>query len=310
MKKEEQQKNNEKISFFEGTEKTGEMIGFFNRVKRFFKKKVPAGELDFKVDKSLATKKASEAVDAASASKGKTIPKKESLNALAGNQFKESKTENRKKTNSQSKIVPDWSASDILSTNLIKGESTLIYHWNKKIYILLTNVFLVIFVVGLAYGGLLYWEKAGTAANEQLELRANDLKTRIENLKKETKEIDVFNKKIALAKNLLDNHVYWNNLFEFLENNILTNVYLENSFSGGLDGEYVIRAYTNDLKTMLDQVNYLRQEDKKDKILSVELSDIIAGDGVDSKDAGKIDSKYKVSFDLILKINKNIFYKK
>lgn len=304
MKKEEQQKNNEKISFFEGVEKTGEKIDFLNQIKNFFQKKVDSGAFNLGVEKSLMIDKDSKGV------KNKIIPKKEISISLFGNARKETKTESKKKSSSQSKIVPDWSASNILSTNLIKGESTLTYHWDKKLFILLINVFLVIVVIGLAYGGLLYWEKVGKTANAQLDLRANDLKARIEGLKKEAKEINVFNKKIALAENLLDKHVYWNNLFEFLESNILSDVYLENTFSGGLDGEYVFRAYTKDLKTMLDQVNYLRQEEKKDIILSVEMAKITTNDGTGNKEVQIIDEKYKVSFDLILKINKNIFYKK
>ncbi|MBU4216280.1 hypothetical protein L6270_02620 [Candidatus Parcubacteria bacterium] len=309
MKKEEQQKNksDEKISFFEGVVKTGESVGFFSQARKFFQNKINAKKFNFHLIKDDEDK----GVNTAKGVKNKITPKKENIASSIGNLFRESRAESKKNSNSkQLKFVPDWSASNTLSTNLIKGESTLTYHWNKKIYVLLINVFLVIVVNGFAYGGLLYWEKVGNAANKQLDLRASDLKVRIEGLKKEAEEINIFNEKIALAKNLLDKHVYWNNLFEFLENNILSNVYLENTFSGGTDGEYVFRAYTKDLKTMLDQVNYLRQEDKKDKTLSVEIANVVTNDGIDSEAGEIIDEKYKVSFDLILKINKNIFYKK
>jgi len=62
---------------------------------------------------------------------------------------------------------------------------------------------------------------------------------------------------------------------------------------------------------MLDQVNYLRQSDKRDKILSVEIADIVTSDMADASGEIKAtNEKYKVSFDLILSVNKNIFYKK
>lgn len=311
MKKEEQQKNNEKISFFEGAVKTKDGVGFFSLVKKFFQNKISSKKFNFHAKKSSMKDDNDKSVNVGKENGGKIISKKENLVNTTSNALKEAKAEGEKKSNvGKLKFVPDWTASDTLSTNLIKGESTLIYHWKKKIYILLLNMLLVIFVNSLAYGGLLYWEKVGKETNNRLDLRANDLKVRIDNLKKEAEEINVFNKKITLASDLLDKHIYWDIFFEFLENNILSDVYLENAFVGGADGEYVFRAYTKDLETMLDQVNYLRQKDKKDIVLSVEIANIIANDGISSKEGEIIDEKYKVNFDLILKINKNIFFKK
>ena len=319
MKKEEQQKNksDEKISFFENTEKIEETWSFFGQIKNFFKNKNNYKAVIRETKKSPIRNSTENKPSASTESKNKIIPKK-SDEVAVNNLPKEivadkaAKAEGKKVASSrQSKAVPNWSASNILSTNLIKGESTLTYHWDKKILILLANAILVVFVVGLAYGGLLYWEKTGKIANEELDKRANNLKRKIDDLKKEAEEINLFNKKIVLANNLLDKHIHWNNFFEFLENNILTDVYLENKFSGGVNGQYIFRAHTKDLKTMLDQVNYLRQSDKRDKILSVEIADIVTSDMADASGEIKAtNEKYKVSFDLILSVNKNIFYKK
>jgi hypothetical protein len=203
-----------------------------------------------------------------------------------------------------------WFSSDILSTNLIKGESTIVYRWNKYLLILFGNIFAVIFLVALVYGFLLYWEKVGKEINAKLDLSANNLKTQIDSLKKEVEAVNVFNEKIKLANGLLDKHIYWEDFFQFLEANILTDVYLVDSFAGDTGGKYVFRAYTKDLKTMLDQVNFLRQEALKDRILSAQIANISAGDETDNIGGGnKVAGPYKVSFDLIIKINQDIFYK-
>lgn len=321
MKKEEQQKNksDEKISFFNGVEESKEAVSFFGAVRDFFKKNVIAKKTDsqrkpFLIKNDDDNKKA----DANKALKNKIPAKKETEAAILKDSSKEAsskkvdKIEDKKNANNkQSDDAYSWSASNILSTNLIKGESTVVYHWDRQTNILIANVLAVIFLLSLTYGGLVYWEKKGQDANRELDASVDAFKMRIEKLKKETEEIGLFNEKIAVAKDLLATHIYWENFFEFLENNILADVYLPDSFKGETDGQYTFRAYTKDLKTMLDQANYLRQEDKKDKILSVEISNVSTGDDVGSVDEPKaIKEKYKVSFDLTIRINKDIFYKK
>jgi len=359
MKKEEKQKNNkndEKISFFEGVEKVEKAPGFFEQIKKSFQDADNSGDKKNETSKNLVLRKdesrkgigfleqakqywrgipdakvtnipksellpkteisipkitEAKVVNQNKEIKDKNIPKKSISVPPALNLPKEIKPSDQKSEKiKSSKFVADWSASNILSTNLIKGESTVVYDWGRQIFFLCLNLLSTLVVIGAVYGGLAYWEKKGKEANRILDAEVNVKKAEIAKLKKETGEINIFNQKLGLAKDLLNEHIYWENFFDFLEKNILSDIYLPGVFSGGVDGEYVFRAYTKDLKTMLDQVNYLRQDDKKDKILFVSIANVTPGDELNQAAADTTNQKLKVSFDLILKVNKDIFYKK
>ena len=124
-------------------------------------------------------------------------------------------------------------------------------------------------------------------------------KAEIVNLEKEAKEIDKFQRKVKIVNDLLDKHIYWTNFFTFLEDNLLTNVYLDSTFEGNTDGSFNL---TSKAKSFTDLTNQSRVFRKSDKVSNLQIS---SGEVM-----GSVEEKGKeVEFDLNLEVDPSIFYK-
>lgn len=294
MKKEEQKiiQNNSDGSFFKGAEKTE---SFFDGLKKIF-----LGNVE--VESALPAKKEVKIIE------NKPKDKKEDTVIISKPEITKNdkpKVIQKKETSIPVNKVSAWSAPSILSTNLIKGESTIIHYWDKNVTMLVMNIFLAFFVIIIFYGGLFIWQKRSQAEIIEINAKIAEKQAIINQKRQASIEINNFNKKTVLIKKMLENHIYWEGFFTFFENNILKNVYLPDTISASINGEYLFTAATKDLETMLDQVNYLRS---LDSVLSAEISNVsfIKSDGATMENGNQ-----DVVFDLSVKIDKDkIFYKK
>lgn len=203
-----------------------------------------------------------------------------------------------------------WAAPSILSTNLIKGESTLVTKWGEKNNLLLMNVLLSFMIIGFFYAGLVYWDIKSSQKNMELDNQISELIVRKNQLENETLEADKFYARVKDFKGLIDNHIYWEGFFEFFEANILPDVVLPGEFSGNTSGVYSFAAQTKDYNTMLDQLNHLRSVTGVEK---VGISNVGSGESAASEDQSEdgVESlALPITFTLDITLDKNIFLKK
>lgn len=209
------------------------------------------------------------------------------------------------------KPASSWSPSMVLETNLIQGDTSVNYDWKKHIKSLAINIFLAALLVAFAYGGLLFWSRS-TDQNGDIKASIRSLEVKAAELEKNVNEIDNFEKKLKIAGVLLDGHIYWDGFFEFLEKNLLDDVYLPENFSGTPDGHYSFSARTTSYGVMIDQILYLRQNPS---VKEVKLSGANYDFGRDKSTTTpeilqSMTWRYPVSFTIDLELDPNIFYKK
>ncbi|RLC38249.1 hypothetical protein DRH27_02710 [Candidatus Falkowbacteria bacterium] len=151
-----------------------------------------------------------------------------------------------------------WKAPKILKTNLIKGEITTFIDWKKNIRTLIVDFALAFFMLGVVYFGLIFWELKAAEQSQALGGEIGDLKLKIAGIEKEVRVVDIFQEKLKYAKLLLDEHIYWNNIFSFLEKNLLPKVIIKGNFSGDLAGEFNFSAQADSFNTIAEQIKLLR----------------------------------------------------
>ncbi len=192
-----------------------------------------------------------------------------------------------------------WQNPKTLETNLARGEISSFFDWKKGFRIMMIYVVVSSFIIGGAYGGLVLWELQKKGQENIYSSKINGLNKQIKILEEDVKKNVVVWKKIKLAGDTLNKHIYWTNFFRFLENNILSDVYFL-SFSGDTNGEYSLAGKTKDFKVILDQVNTLRSNDYV-------VEALVGGGTINS--VSPEDGSNRIDFQLKLTVDKNIFIK-
>ncbi len=190
----------------------------------------------------------------------------------------------------------EWYNPDVLDSNLIKGEVISFFDWKKKIVVLVGSIVTSCLLIAVVYGGLFYYEKMQEAEGEAVYNKILDLDKKIEQKKEGLEEILSFQKRLKLVSSLLDEHVYWNNFFGFLEKHIIESVYFVN-FIGDTKGVYGIEAIGQEYKNIVEQVEAFRT-DKLTEKAEVKEGQIAKGKTSDG-----------VKFNLELTVNSDIFKK-
>lgn len=184
---------------------------------------------------------------------------------------------------------------NIIGANLIKDELVTFFDWKKNIILLLSFVIASCLVIGIVYGVLTYWEKQKEEQSEVTAQKFNELILQIRQINSEEKEIFIFQKRLKQSAQLLEQHIYWINFLEFLENYTIKDVYFYN-FSGDINGNYTIPAWAKDFKTLAKQIKIFKALDNVERVK-------VTGGGV-----GKT-SRSGINFSLIISIDPKIFYR-
>lgn len=185
-----------------------------------------------------------------------------------------------------------------VKTNLIKSEGVTYFDWKEKTKVLVINLLLTFVILGIGYGYLEYRETGVTQKSEGLNEEINRLKEEITLLEGEAEVVDDFQKKVEIVDELLEKHIYWTNLFDFLEDNLLSDVYLDSDFVGNVDGEFNLSSVGKNFTDITNQSRVMRQSDKVIN-LSVDSGEAIAGE----------EGRQEVEFSLFIKFDPEIFYK-
>ncbi len=154
-----------------------------------------------------------------------------------------------------------WQPYRGVKPNLIRDQGTIFFNWHEHMLILGLSLVMCCLAIGLVYVGLLIWEKERMDNNQASVLNTAVIDAEIERSEKEMDEVRAFNEKLKTVSSLLDNHVYWSNLFTFFEENTLKEVYFE-KFNGDLTGKFSIPSVARNLESISYQLDVLKASDK------------------------------------------------
>lgn len=186
-----------------------------------------------------------------------------------------------------------WQPYAGVKPNLIKNQATVFFNWHEHFLVLILSVIISCLAISLVYVSLLVWQKERLQNNQSVVLNTRVLEAEIDKNESDIKEVIAFNDKLGLVASLLDNHVYWTEMFAFLENNTLKDIYYE-SFKGDLSGSYAIPAVSRSLDAVSLQLEVLKTN------RGIEAT-------YDLKPSG--DDRAKVLFNLGLSLDPTIFLK-
>jgi hypothetical protein len=188
----------------------------------------------------------------------------------------------------------------ILATDLIKGEIVVVFDWGKNISYLLFFILISTLLIAAAYQGITFWENSKLKQVNSDFSKFGELKTQIKENEKGVETVLVLQKKLDSVKTLLDNHIYWTEFFNFLEENTLADIFFD-GFAGDTGGTYKLGGTASDFRTIADQLRFLKENKLVEKAVT---------SGGETKSDGTQTSVSRVMFELDLSVDKGIFFKK
>lgn len=186
---------------------------------------------------------------------------------------------------------------NVLEMNLAEGQIVNYFDWKKGAFILASMVVLVIIILASIYWGLLMWGEYRAEKNEFFSEQSAEMEKDLEYLKENTADAFVYKRKLELTDQLLNDHVYWTNFFELLEERTFNDVYYID-FQGDTKGDYVISTQARDPSMIDSQVQHLQ---KSNMIKDIKVRDFSAS-SEDPESAGE-----GAVFSLELEVDPEIF---
>jgi len=186
-----------------------------------------------------------------------------------------------------------------IKTNLINNDDVATFiDWKSNLSIFVSYFLIFLILISGAFAYLTFLEKE---KEKEVGIYDEDIQKTEELIADEENYIEkglLFQNKIEALEKVIDKHIYWSQFFAYLEKNTLKEVYFD-KFSGGLNGNY-------GLSGTADKLYYIATEQiktfKEDKL--TEEADV-SKLSLDNAEGGT-----KINFDLKLKVNPDIFYKK
>lgn len=164
----------------------------------------------------------------------------------------------------------------------------------KKIYFLLT-IILVLVVAVFTFKLILDFRKNELREDNMALLSKNELfKINIYNNLIYRNQANDLNDKFKKVDRLVRNHIYWSNLFNFLEEKTLENVYYVNFESSGIK-QINLQARTNSFDNLSRQFDSFNNDDRVEEV-RINSANLISS----------IDGDY-ISFDIILIFKDDFF---
>lgn len=189
-------------------------------------------------------------------------------------------------------------SSNVLKTNLIQGEVVSFFDWRNALTMTLLFVGLGILVVGLIYASLFVWERYKKEQSEIITESFIEMQRQIVQMQEDIEDISGLQKKLELANTLINQHVYWTNLFKFLEDYTLSEVSYAD-FRGDLSGRYSLPAKANNFYIIAEQVKAFRKNEY--------IKEVSVSGGEKSTDSDKEAAKESaISFDLEIQVNTDL----
>lgn len=189
----------------------------------------------------------------------------------------------------------------VLEVNLVKDEVGIEFNWSKHLLSLFLTLFVSALLVVEIYYGLDWWQKQEEDKTSAINAELATTTQQVKNISNNSKDFSVFKDKVALTKQMADNHIYWTNFFNWLEKNTLNSVSYSD-FSGDTSGSYNLGATAKTFSDISWQVKAFKD------------NPMLGTVWVDSGSAGRSDSKNpvsdaNVSFSIGLKVKPQIFFR-
>jgi len=190
-----------------------------------------------------------------------------------------------------------------LKTNLMDGGPTILVDWKRIFLFFIFSLSIVALIISFLYMFLLFKRQKESLKGDELTEEIKFINTKIKKERKDIEEIDRFQDKLLISKNILDKHIYWTQFFKFLEDNTLENVYYLDGISGNIEGTYIFKAISDSYRNITEQLKVFNSID------IVEEARVNSGNMQDKKTNNEEVKKKQLSFDLELKVKPEIFYK-
>ena len=157
-------------------------------------------------------------------------------------------------------------------------------------------------VVCTLFSAGLYWFSSTklndlTIVKNGLENEKVSIQTKLAKMNEMKAKVQVLENKLNESKNLLDNHIYWTNLFVALERHTHSQVSYS-GFSGSSGDELVLSASAPNYSIAAKQL--LIFQSAKDFVTNVSISGITTDEGTEDRTGG-------VNFSITLTLNNNVF---
>lgn len=187
---------------------------------------------------------------------------------------------------------------------MIKDEMGVEFNLHKNLLSLFLTIFVASLLFAEIYYGLDWWQKQEEQKTLVINAEYEDVGQQIKNINRNSKDFTAFKDKLALTKNMADNHIYWTDFFNWLEQNTLNSV-AYGGFSGDTSGKYSLSATAKTFSDISWQVKAFRDNKFVDSVRVDSGS--IAGRSDDKNSNKPADTA--VNFSLDLKVKPEIFYR-
>ncbi len=227
------------------------------------------------------------------------------------NKFKEERIKHQNLSQKEQVENRSWQPFGVVHTNLIREHRGMFLNWQSKILWLLLFVALAGLISIAVYGFLLILEKDKISSSQSTFANLSGIVSQIQSEEVFAEEILNFNNKLLAVDYLLSNHIYWTNLFQFLEDYTIKDAYYER-FSGDLSGKYILPTVAKDYRSVTSQLRVLQSA--TDKVMSVdaggaESANKTAALTTPNSVATSTPDNTNVKFNLNLNLNRSIFIK-
>ena len=207
----------------------------------------------------------------------------------------------KKLNNAKQSLKDSFVNPKVLEVNLVKDEVGVEFNLSKHIFSLCLALFVAALLLTEIYYGLDWWQKQEERKTLAINIEYDDVSHQIKNIDTNAKDFTIFKDKLDITKKMADNHIYWTDFFNWLEQNTLNTV-TYGGFSGDTSGVYVLGASAKTFSDISWQVKNFRDNKFVNSVR------------VDSGNSGRSDDKNKtsdnsVSFSLNLKVKPQIFYR-
>ena len=160
-----------------------------------------------------------------------------------------------------------------------------------------------------AWSGLFFWFDSQIAKEMQnvtsFDKKIKDLNGKIKGTKDNQKDVVIFQKRMVVLSNLMEEHIYTSHIFEYLEKNVVPGVYFETIDVDVINGRLNIDSVARDYTEAAKQILVFEEDDEN--ILMMNISNLNLNEKKsDTADEQEKSEKF-VKFNLGIVLNSSFF---
>ncbi len=186
---------------------------------------------------------------------------------------------------------------EVLETDLLRDEIDIEFDYKKDLTPGLILLGVALFIIIESFIFLVLWEKKIELKNSHyLENEITLVRSEIADLNEQYGRSTQFRSQLSVVNEAFSRHIYWTNLFNFLETNTLKNNIYYQKFSGDISGKYILPTTSNDVRAISFQSKHFSLSPLVSNV-SVEGEEII-----NNESTGRTSINFNLNLDLDNKI--------